>query len=141
MKRRIFLLLAALALAIATPDPAQAVLKRYRTTGTIEVITPTEGTLWGGVVLGTNLAEHIAHVTIDNLRIERWFDAGITTPINLESDENSYVTLRNNTITDVDTTGIRLTTWVWNSAPANGPSGWRGGCPTTRGSSGFSIPV
>ncbi len=90
-------------------------------------ITDTDGTLWGAVVLGKNLQEHISHVTVENLRIERWFDAGITTPINLESDENSYVTLRNNTITDVDTTGIRLTTWVWNSAPANGPSGWRGG--------------
>ncbi|MEJ2084519.1 MAG: right-handed parallel beta-helix repeat-containing protein, partial [Acidobacteriota bacterium] len=91
-------------------------------------ITPTEGTLWGGVVLGTNLAEHIAHVTIDNLRIERWFDAGITTPINYEADELHDVTIRNCHIQDVDTTGIRLTTWVWNAAAnGNGPNGWRGG--------------
>ena len=90
-------------------------------------ITDTDGTLWGAVVLGRNLQEHISYVTVENLRIERWFDAGITTPINLESDENSHITLRDNTIVDVDTTGIRLTTWVWNSAPANGPSGWRGG--------------
>lgn len=38
------LLLAAVALALAAPHPADAVLKRYRTTGTIEIITPTEGT-------------------------------------------------------------------------------------------------
>ena len=45
MKTR-FLLLAAVAVALAAPHPADAVLKRYRTTGTIEIITPTEGTTY-----------------------------------------------------------------------------------------------
>lgn len=90
-------------------------------------ITATDGDLWGAVVLGRHLQEHISHVTVENLRIERWFDAGITTPLNLEADENSHITLRDNVILDVETTGIRLTTWVWNAAPGNGPSGWRGG--------------
>ena len=99
------------------------------TDGSIEgsAITVMDGSLWGAVVLGRNLQEHVSYVTVENLRIERWFDAGITTPINLESDENSHITLRNNDIFDVDTTGIRMTTWVWNAAPGNGPSGWRGG--------------
>ncbi|TNF70922.1 MAG: right-handed parallel beta-helix repeat-containing protein [Acidobacteria bacterium] len=91
-------------------------------------LTTTEGVLWGGVVLGKNLAEHISWVTIENLRIERWFDAGITTPINLEADENHDLVIRNNDIVDVDTTGIRLTTWVWDAAAhGSGPNGWRGG--------------
>ncbi len=92
------------------------------------VITETDGTLWGGIILGRNLREHISHVTLENLRIERWFDAGITTPINLEADENHHLILRNNDIQDVETTGIRLTTWVWDAADnGNGPDGWRGG--------------
>ena len=91
------------------------------------VITTMDGSLWGAIVLGRNLQEHISDVTVENLRIERWFDAGITTPINLESDENFYLVIRNNDIVDVETTGIRLTTWVWNAASGNGPSGWRGG--------------
>jgi parallel beta-helix repeat protein len=91
-------------------------------------ITTMDGLLWGAILLGRNLQEHISHVTVENLRIERWFDAGITTPINLESDENSYLTIRNNDIADVETTGIRLTTWVWDAAAhGSGPNGWRGG--------------
>ncbi len=99
------------------------------TDGEIEgsVITEMDGSLWGAVVLGRNLQEHVRYVTVENLRIERWFDAGITTPINLESDENSHIEILNNDIHDVETTGIRMTTWVWNAAPPNGPSGWRGG--------------
>lgn len=99
--------------------------------GAIEgsVITDTEGSaLWGAVVLGRNLQEHISYVTVENLRIERWSDAGITTPINLEADENFQITLRDNDILDVETTGIRMTTWVWDAANnGNGPNGWRGG--------------
>ena len=98
--------------------------------GAIEgsALTDTQGTLWGAVVLGRNLQEHVSHVTVENLRIERWFDAGITTPINLEADENHHITLRNNDIHDVETTGIRMTTWVWDAAAnGNGPNGWRGG--------------
>ena len=101
------------------------------TDGAIEgsAITDTQGSsLWGAVVLGRNLQEHVSYVTVENLRIERWFDAGITTPINLEADENYQITLRNNEIVDVDTTGIRMTTWVWDAADnGNGPDGWRGG--------------
>jgi len=91
-------------------------------------ILEADSSLWGGVVLGRHLQEHISYVTVENLRIERWFDAGITTPTNLEADENHHLTLRNNYILDVDTTGIRLTTWVWDAADhGNGPNGWRGG--------------
>ncbi|MGB6849272.1 MAG: right-handed parallel beta-helix repeat-containing protein [Thermoanaerobaculia bacterium] len=91
-------------------------------------LTATEGKLWGGVVLGRNLFEHISWVTIENLRLERWFDAGITTPINLEQDEIHHLVIRNNDIIDVDSTGIRLTTWVWDAAAnGSGPDGWRGG--------------
>ena len=91
-------------------------------------LTDMEGSLWGAVVLGRNLQDHISHVTVENLRLERWFDAGITTPINLEADENTHIILRNNDIHDVETTGIRMTTWVWDAANnGSGPNGWRGG--------------
>jgi len=91
-------------------------------------LTATEGELWGGVVLGQNLFEHISWVTIENLRIERWFDAGITTPINLERDEIHDLVIRHNDVIDVDSTAIRLTTWVWDAAShGSGPDGWRGG--------------
>lgn len=91
-------------------------------------VLPSDGDSWGGVVLGRNLWEHITYVTLENLRIERWFDAGITTPINLELDENQDLVIRDNEIRDVDGAGLDLATWVWNAAAhGNGPDGWRGG--------------
>ena len=36
-------------------------------------------------------------MTIENLRVERWFDAGITTPINYEADELHDVVIRQTT--------------------------------------------
>lgn len=78
----------------------------------------------GGVVIGRHLQQHVGWVEIENLRIERWHDAGITFPENLELDENHDVLLSGNTIVDVESTGIRLATWVWNAGAA---SGWRGG--------------
>ena len=79
----------------------------------------------GGVVLGRDLYQHVSHVRLENLRIERWYASGVATPTNLETAENDHVTLRDLEIRDVDDAGIRLTTWVWN--PAVGPAGWRGG--------------
>lgn len=78
----------------------------------------------GGVILGANLAEHIQYVVIENLRVESWFSSGITTPINLELDDNSNLTIRCNTIRNVESVGLNLATWVWN---AGDDSGWRGG--------------
>lgn len=78
----------------------------------------------GAVVLGNNLAEHVQYVVIENLRIENWFSSGITTPINLELDDDGFVTIRCNTIRNVESVGINLATWVWN---AGDDSGWRGG--------------
>jgi hypothetical protein len=79
----------------------------------------------GGVVLGRDLYEHVSHIRLENLRVERWYGSGVTTPTNLESAENDHVTLSGIEIRDVDDAGIRLTTWVWD--PASGPAGWRGG--------------
>ena len=100
------------------------------TDGEVEgsAILAGNGIFWGGVVLGRHLQEHIAWVTIENLRVERWYQNGITTPENLEADENHDLVIRNNEVLDVDSTGLRLTTWVWNAAAhGNGPSNWRGG--------------
>ncbi len=51
----------------------------------------------GGIVLGRHLQNEIAWVTIDNLRIEKFHDAGITYPENLELDENHDLAIVNNT--------------------------------------------
>ena len=86
------------------------------------------GSFLGGVVLGRNLQQEVYWVTVENLRLERWFANGVTTPVNLEADENRYLALQDLDIRDVDDAGIRLTTWVWNAAAhGNGPDGWRGG--------------
>ncbi|MFN7940969.1 MAG: right-handed parallel beta-helix repeat-containing protein [Thermoanaerobaculia bacterium] len=92
------------------------------------VVMPTSSSFAGGVVLGTHLAQEIAWVTLENLRVERWWDNGVTTPTNLEADENHDLVLQDLEVRDVDDAGIRLTTWVWNAAAhGNGPNGWRGG--------------
>lgn len=86
-------------------------------------VVDVAGAFDGGVVIGEHLQDHVGWVTIDNLHVRRFHDAGITFPENLELDENHHLTITNNLIEDVDSTGIRFATWVWN-AGAN--SGWRG---------------
>lgn len=82
----------------------------------------------GGIILGRNLQEHISYVVVENFEVSKWFESGITTPVNLRADENFQVILRNNTIRDVNGTGIRLATWVYDAERfGSGPSGWRGG--------------
>ncbi|HLA76474.1 MAG TPA: hypothetical protein VJU18_02720 [Vicinamibacteria bacterium] len=99
-------------------------------TATLEgsVVMAGESAYIGGVILGRHLQEHIHHVTLDNFEIRGWFDNGITTPVNLEKDENYNLLISNNLIKDVDGTSINLATWVWNAAAnGNGYNGWRGG--------------
>ena len=79
----------------------------------------------GAIILGHHLWEHISYVSVDNFGVRHWFSNGITTPVNWETDDNSFVILRNNRIIDVEAVGIRLAAWVWNAA--NGVDGWRGG--------------
>lgn len=82
----------------------------------------------GAVVLGRHLQQHLQHVVVENFAIVGWFQHGISTPVNLEKDENASLTLRRNTIRDVDGIGLNLATWVWNAAAnGNGYNGWRGG--------------
>lgn len=82
----------------------------------------------GAIVLGRHLFEHIQYVTVNNFEISRWFLHGISTPVNLEKNENSDLILQNNFIHDVDGTGINLAAWIWNAASnGNGYNGWRGG--------------
>lgn len=99
-------------------------------TATIEAspVLLGESEYLGGIILGRHLYEHVRYVVIANLEISKWFDHGITTPVNLEADENAYITIRDNLIRDVDTAGINMMTWVWNAqAHGNGYNGWRGG--------------
>jgi uncharacterized repeat protein (TIGR01451 family) len=92
------------------------------------VVINGESVNLGGVILGRHLEEHVAHVVIENFVIENWFDNGITTPVNLEADENDDIVIRNNVIRNVDSVGINLATWVWNAEEnGNGYNGWRGG--------------
>ena len=92
------------------------------------VVITGESAYLGGVILGKHLQQHVAHVIVENFEINDWFDNGVTTPVNLEKDENSDIIIRNNLIRDVDSVGINLATWVWNAeANGNGYNGWRGG--------------
>lgn len=100
--------------------------------GAIEgsVVLRNDDRAWGGIVLGKDLGAEIAHVVIENLDIRRWFRHGVTTPTNLRNYENSYITVRDCFIGDVDSTGINLATWVYD--PQDGrPDGWRGGYAIT----------
>ena len=94
--------------------------------GTIEgsVVLGDGSTYYGGIILGRHLNEHISYVTIDNFEIKNWFEHGITTPRNWALDDNDTIIIRNNHIKNVDSTGLKLTAWVWNAGSA---SGWRGG--------------
>jgi len=96
--------------------------------GSVEgsVILKDDGRAWGGIVLGEDLFDPIAYVTIENLAVQRWYRNGITTPTNLHPTENHDLIIQNNIISDVDRVGINLATWVWGADDGR-ESGWRGG--------------
>ena len=89
------------------------------------VVLKTDTRNWGAINLGTDLDLQVHDVVIDNFDIRGWFRSGIVSPTNLHPDENSYLTIRNNIIRDVDDTGIDLWSWVWGAS--DGLDGWRGG--------------
>ena len=108
----------------------------YTTSGTptqIEgsVILNADDRFWGGITLGEDLTgQGIAYVTVENLSIQRWFRDGIALPTNFAHYEPHDLILQNNTIRDVDSTGIRLMTWVYDAQDGR-PDGWRGGYDLT----------
>ena len=89
------------------------------------VVLKTNDRNWGAVLLGSDSAAAVQYVVVDNFDIRGWFASGISSPTNLHPDENSNLTLRNNTIRDVDDAGISLWSWVWGAS--DGLDGWRGG--------------
>lgn len=108
-------------LLFSLTDPNSATLE-----GSVVLADPSANS--GGIVLGRHLQQHIQHVVVENLAVVGWFWHGISTPMNLEKDENAFITLRGNSIREVDGIGINLATWVWNAAAnGNGYNGWRGG--------------
>jgi uncharacterized repeat protein (TIGR01451 family) len=85
------------------------------------------GRFWGGITLGEDLlGEGVSYVNIENFSIQHWFRDGIALPTNFAHYEPHDVIIRNNTIQDVDSTGIRLMTWVYDAQDGR-PDGWRGG--------------
>ncbi len=89
------------------------------------VVLKTDDRNWGAINLGDDYDLQVHDVVIDNFEIRGWFRSGIVSPTNLHPDENSYLTIRNNTIRDVDDSGINLRSWVWGAS--DGKDGWRGG--------------
>jgi parallel beta-helix repeat protein len=79
----------------------------------------------GLITLGVDYADPVHDILIDNLELRGSWRNGIASPTNLHPDENRAITLRSNTIRDVDDTGIDLWSWVWGAA--DGIDGWRGG--------------
>ena len=77
----------------------------------------------GGLMLSDG--SPTSYVVIDNLEIKNWFNYGIGTPAGLSTDIYHHITLRNLTIKDVDSAGIRLSSWLEN--PSDGRKGLRGG--------------
>ena len=94
------------------------------------VILRTDDRSWGGIVLGEDLGDEIAHVVIENFAVDGWFRHGIATPTNLAHYEIHDLVIENNSIRDVDSTGINLGTWVYDAADGR-PDGWRGGYELT----------
>ncbi len=79
----------------------------------------------GAINLGKQLGNPLSNLVIDNFKISGWYKHGIASPTNLSPDENSYITLQNNQIMDVDFDGINLFTWVYSAS--DGKDDWRGG--------------
>ncbi len=79
----------------------------------------------GAINLGKQLGNPISNLVVDNFKISGWFKHGIASPTNLTPEENSYITLQNNQILDVDADGINLFTWVYSAS--DGKDDWRGG--------------
>lgn len=91
------------------------------------VVLRDDDRAWGGIMLGQDLTgSGIAHVVVQNLAVHGWFRHGIAAPTNLAHTENHDLALLDNTITDVDGSGISLATWVYDAADGR-PDGWRGG--------------
>ncbi|MCI0344743.1 MAG: right-handed parallel beta-helix repeat-containing protein [Chloroflexi bacterium] len=83
-----------------------------------------------GVIVGggpTNPLVDVDYVVIDNLEVRNWAGSGIQMGRVQKDDENHNITIRNNTVVDVALFGIRLTTFVFEPDPGNGPVGTRGG--------------
>ncbi len=90
------------------------------------VALKTDSHNWGAINLGSDdVGTPIHDVVIDNFDLRGWFRSGIVSPTNLHPDENSNLTIENNSIRDVDDSGINLWTWVWGAS--DGKDGWRGG--------------
>jgi hypothetical protein len=90
------------------------------------VILQNDSRSWGGILLGRDLYQQVAYVTVDNFEVKNWYRHGIASPTNFDHYELNEVILRNNTIKDVNNIGINLATWVYD--PWDGrPAGWRGG--------------
>ena len=93
----------------------------------VEPDSPSKGAFKAGILLGERIGVEVDHVTIEDLRIERWFDHGIALEENTQSDEPDGLVIRNNEIVDVDDAGIHLGTW-----PACAPPGAPNPCPVPR---------
>jgi uncharacterized repeat protein (TIGR01451 family) len=89
------------------------------------VVLKTDDRSWGAINLGADMGIPVHDLVVDNFDLRGWFKSGIASPTNLHPDENSNLTIKYNTIRDVDDSGINLWTWVWGAS--DGKDGWRGG--------------
>jgi uncharacterized repeat protein (TIGR01451 family) len=112
-------------------DKATRKVYLYSTTNpnnsTVEgsVALKTDDRNWGAINLGADMGTPVHDIVIDNFDLHGWFRSGVASPTNLNPDENSNLTIQNNSIRDVDDSGINLWTWLWD--PSDGKDGWRGG--------------
>ena len=95
------------------------------------VVLMMDDRFWGGITLGQDLTgEGIAYVTVENFSVRGWFRDGIALPTNFAHYEPHDILIKDNTIRDVDSTGIRLMTCIYSALDGR-KDGWRGGYAMT----------
>lgn len=76
------------------------------------VIKSQEASYSGCIVLGQS---YIEYVIIENFELKNSFANGMAQPGSMRGREHGNVIIRNNLIRDVDSTGLRLITWIWDA--------------------------
>lgn len=94
--------------------------------GSVILTEADDNHLWGGIMLTEQGGNDVSFVTVENFAVRAWYRNGIAAPIYQPYRESHDITIRNNTISDVDRTGISLITWIGEN-PNDQDNGWRGG--------------
>lgn len=79
----------------------------------------------GLIELGRQMGPPIHHVVVENIRVENGWRNGIALPVNQSGGDDHHVTIRCNTLRNVDSKGVVLATW--HLSDPSREDGWGGG--------------